>query len=223
MIIFQDKYVLMYVLVLIAFLIQLNCAHFTSELYIKLKNNTEQNTKILILTKRSRSWYCSLLCNRNTMCRGFNYNSITNDCQLLEWPTDETIISEDFSVFFRKMTCADQPCENQGSCQDRTNDIYHFKCNCPRGWCGRRCEKLHYNVTVDACILGNDLSSPPVTTPEECVEVCLITTGCKASAFNHKYNTCTLEQKDHTEATLAPGCMGLTGYSYYYPIKVCDN
>ncbi|XP_022239817.1 sushi, nidogen and EGF-like domain-containing protein 1 [Limulus polyphemus] len=134
------------------------------------------------------------------------------------WPENETMVAEGHSVWFKRITCADQPCENGGSCRDRPGYIHQYKCDCSQGWCGRRCEKLHYNVTRRHCILGGDISSKYMSSPEECLKWCLQTTGCKATGYSSlKY--CHLELNDHTKTSLSY-CIG---YDYYYPLKECNN
>ncbi|XP_076308787.1 uncharacterized protein LOC143224259 [Tachypleus tridentatus] len=204
------------------YITSVTCFHFESQFYFKDKSKMKQITQTLQTIQAPRSWNCGVYCNRRSDCRGFNYNSDIQECQLLMWPDNETMISEGHSVWFKRITCTDNPCENGGSCRDRPGYIHQYKCDCLQGWCGRRCEELHYNGTDNTCFWLYDLMILSVSTPDECMRRCLDRPLCKSTAFNNDLNSCYLKTKDHTEIDLTPGCYGLI-YAYYYPLKECYN
>ncbi|XP_076307058.1 uncharacterized protein LOC143223246 isoform X2 [Tachypleus tridentatus] len=196
-----------------SYLVLVNCLQFNSEFYFEDKNDRKQTTQIVHATQAPRHRNCGIHCNRRSDCQGFNYNPDTQECQLLMWPDNQTIVAEGYSI-----TCADNPCENGGTCQDRQRHIEQYKCDCSQGWCGRRCEELHYNITLNYCTLGGDITSKRVASPEDCLRWCLQTSGCKSiDIFTN--NDCYLNVNDHTETSLSYW----SGFSHYYPLKECNN
>ncbi|XP_076308786.1 uncharacterized protein LOC143224258 [Tachypleus tridentatus] len=198
--------------------ILVSCQQLDSEFYFKEKNNMKQTTQTLHTTQAPQTWNCGIYCNRKNDCKGFNYNPDTQECQLLVWPDNQTVVAEGYSVWFKRITCADQPCENGGTCRDRPENVPLYKCDCSQGWCGRRCQELHYNVTHKACIVGGDITFKTMSSAEECLRWCLQTAGCKSAGFG-TLEDCHLEKNDHTTTSLS----NCNTYDYYYPLKECNN
>ncbi|XP_022246885.1 neurogenic locus notch homolog protein 1-like [Limulus polyphemus] len=119
--------------------------------------------------------------------------------------------------------CNNNPCQHNGTCHENLNYKKGFKCDCPRGYCGERCEQFYYDVTYDACTLGKDLKGVDGNTLEYCLEWCLETPNCHSVDFVHSIARCVLNDDDHTDIGLQEGCAGQSEAAYYYIKDGCVN
>ncbi|XP_076308822.1 uncharacterized protein LOC143224310 [Tachypleus tridentatus] len=190
--------------------------------YVKMHVNQLLSSSSPIFPTQ-KDWTCSKICGRFGLdCRGFNYWPNTKTCQLLNWSDPEVLVEESGTeVYMKQITCEDNPCYNEGTCVNKPAQAYKFKCICPIGWCGIRCNQLHYGYVHSTCISGLDLKRVDGQPIEECFRGCLSYPGCKSVDYFKLYLHCYYNDRNISDPG-ATRCGTDPNIEFLFP-KYCDQ
>ncbi|XP_070574794.1 thrombospondin-type laminin G domain and EAR repeat-containing protein-like [Ptychodera flava] len=152
-----------------------NCVTSTTPFTSRRVDQVALRNHVIASTHTGTLGRCAVVCHATALCRSFNFNNVTGDCELNnakmdDFPADvQTDVNSRYiqPVFTQEemleTICGENPCQNGGICKMGDCDsIDVISCDCPEGYSGYYCQdeetacadlgspaNTNYNISAD--------------------------------------------------------------------------